>query len=144
MKPRHLLTLIASVTFAVSLPAQKPLPASTQERLATSDLLNTPTQKDIADISSKTKSGDEKAQYWLALINSQGRLFPKNQDAAWEWMLRPAQQGCAAAQEGMSGIYLSGEGIRPRDNSETQRWSGLAATQSSAEAQFSSGGRLVG
>jgi len=144
MKPRHLLTLIASETFAVSLPAQKPLPASTQERLATSDLLNTPTQKDIADISSKTKSGDEKAQYWLALINSQGRLFPKNQDAAREWMLRPAQQGCAAAQEGMSGIYLSGEGIRPRDNSEAQRWSGLAATQSSAEAQFSSGGRLVG
>ena len=44
----------------------------------------------------------------------------------------------------MSGIYLSAEGICPRDNSEAQRWSGLAATQSSAEAQFSSGGRLVG
>jgi len=144
MKPRHLLNLIACVTFAAWLPAQESLPASTQERLATSDLLNTLTQKDIVDISSKANSGDEKAQYWLALINSEGRLIPKNQDAAREWMLRSAQQGYAAAQEGMGGIYLSAEGIRPRDNSEAQRWFGLAATQGYAEAQFSSGGRLVG
>ena len=136
MKPRPLVTLIACVVFAVWLPAQEPIPASTQERLATSDLLDTLTQKDIADISSKAKSGDEKAQYWLALINSQGRLIPKNQDASREWMLRSAQQGYAAAQEGMGGIYLSAEGIHPRDNSEAQRWFGLAATQGYAEAQF--------
>lgn len=136
MKPRLLLTLIACVTCAVWLPAQEPLPASTQERLATSERLDTLTQKDIANISSKAKSGDEEAQYWLALINSEGRLIPKNQDAAREWMLKSAEQGYAPAQEGMAGIYLSAEGIHPRDNTEAERWFRLAAAQGYAEAQF--------
>jgi len=120
------------------LSAQEPLPASTQAWLAELSSLRVLTQSDFTDISSKARSGDKEAQYWMALLYGDGRLVPKDDATARDWMLKSAEQGYAPAQERMGGMYLGNmtKSSSVRDYGEADRWLRLAATQGYAEAQF--------
>jgi len=118
--------------------AQEPLPASTQAWLATLSSLEVVTQRDFNDISSKARSGDKEAQYWMALLYGDGRLVPKDDATARDWMLKSAEQGYPPAQEGMGRVYLGRmtKNSSVRDYGDADRWFRLAATQGNAEAQF--------
>jgi TPR repeat protein len=96
------------------------------------------TQSDFTDISSKARSGDKEAQHWMALLYGDGRLVPKDDAVARDWMLKSAEQGYAPAQEGMGRMYLRTmtKNGSVRDYGDADRWLRLAATQGYAEAQF--------
>lgn len=138
MKHRRVLPLACAVLFVVPVVAQEPLPASTEAGLATMARVTALAQRDFAKVSSKAESGNQEAQYWLALLYGEGRLVKKDPDASRHWMLKSAQQGYLPAQRGMGEFYLSkSKGSRTvRDYGEADKWLRLAAMQGDAEAQF--------
>jgi TPR repeat protein len=140
MKLRRLLPFICAVFSSVPSIAQEPLPASTEAMLATQSHLSGLTQSDLAELSSKARLGDKKAQYWLALVYGQGQLVPKDVAASRSWMLRSAEQGYAPAQIGIGQTYLAPRhATTAGEYGEADRWLRLAAMQDDAEALFSLG-----
>lgn len=136
--PRYLPQIACVILVASFLSAQEPLPASTQAWLAKLSSLRALTQSDFTDISSKARSGDKEAQYWMALLYGDGQLIPQDDAAARDWMLKSAEQGYTPAQEGMGRIYLGRmtKNSYVREYGDADRWFRLAATQGNAEAQF--------
>ena len=61
------------------------------------------------------------------------------QSAAIKQLRLGAQQGDAAAQSNLGGMYRRGEGV-PQDNQEAAKWYRLAADQGYATAQYFLGG----
>lgn len=116
---------------------QHPVPASTQQRFATTARLEALTLNDLPKLLSEAQSGDPTVEYLLALVYEEGRLLPKDLAAAQNWMLKSAEQGYVPAQEGMGEMYLINvrhDGPIPgRD--EAERWLRLAAMQGNADAQ---------
>jgi TPR repeat protein len=117
--------------------ALKPLPASTQARLATLNRLETLKPSDLPRLISEAQSGNPKAEHLLALVYDEGRVIQKDLAAARSWMRKSAEQGYVPAQEGMGEMYLSkvrDPGPIP-DYGDAERWLRLAATQGDADAQ---------
>lgn len=135
---RDLLPISAALLLLVgALLAQDHLPASTQTILATYAQVEALTQSDLSRLVSQAESGDQKAEYLLALVYQQDRLMPRDLTAARKWMLSSAEQGYAPAQTGMGEILISGRnsGVVP-DYADADRWLRMAATQGDADAQF--------
>jgi uncharacterized protein len=137
MKLRRLLPFICAAFSSVPMVAQEPLPASIEAMLATQSQLRVLTQGDLAELSSKARSGDKKAQYSLALVYGQGQLVPKDVATSRSWMLKSAEQGYAPAQTGIGQTYLpERHATTAGEYGEADRWLRLAAMQDDAEAQF--------
>jgi uncharacterized protein len=130
--------MAAVALFVTPLPAQERLPASYQARLATVARLETLTQSDVRELTSKAQAGDPEGEYLLALVYEQGLVVPKDKARARSWMQKSAEQGYVPAQEGMGEMYL--ENLRSNgpvpDYADADRWFRQAATQGDAEALF--------
>ena len=84
----------------------------------------------VADLMSRAASaGSAEAQFNLALYFSQGRYgFAKDQDQAFAWAKRSADQGFAQAQRYVGACYEYGVGV-PVNPSEAAAWYSKAAAQ---------------
>ena len=72
---------------------------------------------------------------------AEGRGVPQDEAEAVRWYRRAADQGHAAAQYNLGGLYLYAEGRGvPQDEAEATRWFRLAADQGLAAAQYNLGG----
>lgn len=139
MRLRNWLPFIAAaVLFVTPLPAQQDLPKSTQERLAALARVEVLTIDDFKSLLSQAQSGDREAQYLLALVYGDGRLVPRDFDAARSWLLKSAEQGHVRAQAGLGQMYLTN--VRHNDAipnyGDADRWLRMAAMQGDADAQF--------
>jgi hypothetical protein len=118
--------------------AQDRLPASTQARLATAAHVEALAVPDFTKVLSKAQSGDQEAQYLVALIFLEGRLVLKDFAAGRSWMRKSAEQGYMPAQAGIGEMYLNG--IKQlgaiTDYGDAERWLRLAAMQGEADAQL--------
>ena len=74
--------------------AQLPLPASTQAHLGTLARLEALSLTDFSNVMSEGESGDQEAQYLIALICLEGRLIAKDFAAARSWMLKRRRDLC--------------------------------------------------
>lgn len=138
MRFESVLPFIAAVALVVSpLPAQERLPASYQKHRATWAHVETLTLDDVTDLTAKAQAGVQEAQYFLAVIYSEGRLVPRDMVASHQWMLKAAEQGYVPAELGMGEMYLVNAKTGPVPNyADADRWLRLAAIQGDAEAQF--------
>lgn len=139
MRLRNWLPFIAAaVLFVTPLPAQQVLPKSTQEQLAVLAHVDVLTPDDFKSLLSQSQSGDREAQYLLALIYGEGRLVPRDFDAARSWLRKSAEQGYLPAQAGLGKMYLTN--VRHNDAipnyGDADRWLRMAAMQGDADAQF--------
>ena len=119
-------------------PAQAPLPASTQSRLASQTRLENMTQYDFAKVVWQAQSGEPEAQYLVAEAYLEGRLVARDNAVAASWMRKSAEQNYLPAQAGMGLLLVSGvteEGPIP-DRDEAEKWLKLAARQGDADAQL--------
>ena len=84
----------------------------------------------VADLMSRAaNAGSAEAQFNLALYFSQGRYgFAKDQDQAFVWAKRSADQGFAQAQRYVGACYEYGVGV-PVNPSEAAAWYSKAAAQ---------------
>jgi uncharacterized protein len=135
---RSALPFLAVVAFFVNpLLAQESLPPSYLDSLATVDRLQTLTQSDFRELTSKAQSGAPDAMYLLALVYDEDLLVPKDKATAQRWMLKSAELGYVPAQVGMGKMYLEKQLNGPVPNyADADRWLRLAATQGDPEAQF--------
>src|SRR5213079_885072 len=138
MSLRPPLALLSAIFFAVSLSAQKPLPVSTEEHLATLARVDGMKTSDLNALFVQAKYGGREAEYLWALVYEQGRLLKRDFASAQIWMSRAAEQGYVPAQLGMGLLYLhEPKGATPvGDYGRAERWLRLAATQADADAQF--------
>jgi TPR repeat protein len=118
--------------------AQQPLPASTQERLATAARLEALALSDFTKVVPEAQSGHPEAQYLMALFYEEGRFVPRDFAEARNWILKSAEQGYVPAQTGMGEMYLNNvtHDGPITDYGEAERWLRLAATHGDADAQF--------
>ena len=64
-----------------------------------------------------------------------GQGIPRDYAQAAHWFGKAAEQGLAAAQYSLGGMYKQGEGV-PKDNARAAHWFRKAAEQGDAEAQY--------
>jgi TPR repeat protein len=138
MQLRHVLPFLLAVFFAASLSAQKPIPTSAEQHLATVARVNGMKASDLNLVVMKAHDGDREAQYLLALVYERGHLLGRDLAAAQVWMSKSADQGYLPAELNMGLLYLhEPKDRRPvGDYGSAERWLRLAATQGDAEAQF--------
>jgi TPR repeat protein len=88
------------------------------------------TNDDFQTLMTKGQAGDAEAQCWLGRVYDEGRLVPKDDEAAARWFLKSAEQGYVPAQRlyGLISVH-----INPPVG---KRWMLQAAEQGDAEAQF--------
>jgi TPR repeat protein len=132
------LPFLLAVFFAASLSAQKPIPTSTEQHLATVARVNGMKASDLNVVVMKAHDGDREAQYLLALVYERGHLLGRDLAAAQVWMSKSADQGYVPAELGMGLLYLHEpkDAIPVGDYGRAERWLRLAASQGDAEAQF--------
>jgi TPR repeat protein len=130
--------MVSVVLLVAPLPAQQALPSSTETRRTALNRVETLSQKDLKEVFSKAQSGDQEAEYFLALTYEEGHLVPRNFPSARSWMQKSAEQGYVPAEEGMGELILGElKGSDPApDYANADRWLRLAATQGNADAQF--------
>jgi Sel1 repeat len=138
MRVRSTLPFLAAMAFfVVPLLAQESLPPSYLEFLATLDRLQTLTQSDFRELTSKAQAGAPDALYLLALVYEEDLLVPRDKATAQRWMLKSAEQGYVPAQLWMGKMYFENDKDWPVPHyADADRWFRLAATQGDAEAQF--------
>jgi TPR repeat protein len=138
MQLRRVLPFLFTVFFAVSLSAQKPIPLSTEEHLATVARVNGMNASDLNAVVMKAQDNDREAQYLLALVYERGQLLKKDLAAAQTWMSKSAEQGYVPAELGMGLLYLHEpkDAMPVGDYGRAERWLRLAADQGDADAQF--------
>jgi localization factor PodJL len=71
-------------------------------------------------------NGDERAQFEVAAIYTEGRAVPQDLKAAAKWYERAAAQGFAPAQYRLGSLYEHGEGVA-KDLSQARLWYERAA-----------------
>jgi len=82
--------------------------------------------------------GNERAQFNLGLIYSNGWGVAQDYYEAVRWWKLAAQQGTAEAQFNLGVVYVKGEGVA-QDDKEAVRWFQLAAQQGLGQAQSNLG-----
>ena len=81
------------------------------------------------------KSGDDRAQYLLGVMNREGKGAANDPKAAASWFHRSALQGNDAAQAALGELYEAGEGVL-QDHSKAAHWYDMAAEQRNPVAQY--------
>ena len=129
MRLRVTLPAILLLLFTVSHLAAGRSPDPTRARLAVVARLAAFTERDFDALSSNAESGDREAQFWLGSIYEQGRLVPKDREAAESWFLKSATKGYAPAERALGVLYSY-------DPAKAALWLRRAARQGDSEAQF--------
>jgi uncharacterized protein len=130
MKDRVLLLLLLCSLISVVRCTAQETPDPKQAEVAVWVRLKTMTQADFRALMAKAQEGDAEAQCWVGRVYEEGRLVPKDEEAAARWFLKSAEQGYAPAQR------LYGMGAVQINPSMGERWMLRAAEQGDAEAQF--------
>ncbi|HEY1171969.1 MAG TPA: tetratricopeptide repeat protein [Verrucomicrobiae bacterium] len=91
--------------------------------------------KPLAEAEAAARSGDAKAQYYLAWINWSGERGQTNHAEAFHWFYSAATNGVAEAQLKMGVLCERGIG-RPTNVEEAGKWYRLAAQQSNVVARL--------
>lgn len=81
------------------------------------------------------KSGDDRAQYLLGVMNREGKGAAKDPKVAASWFHRSALQRNDAAQAALGELYEAGDG-GSQDYSKAAHWYGVAAEQRNPVAQY--------
>jgi len=85
-------------------------------------------------LSPLAESGNDEAQYRLAIMYQNGLGVTRNEELAVKWMRAAAERGNALAQHGLGFMYLEGDCIAA-DAAQAAHWFRLAADQGLAGAQ---------
>jgi len=94
-----------------------------------------PEAKELADLRTKAKNGDAKAQYALGVCYADGQGVTKDYEEAVKWWRKAAEQNNANAQLCIGGGYYGGLGVT-KDYEEAVKWYRKAAEQNDAGAQL--------
>jgi hypothetical protein len=95
-------------------------------------------KRKLTEIWHRAEDGEIRAQWRLARLYHSGRLLPKDDEKAFYWWLRAAQQGDAASQCACGHCYDWGIGVR-RDLDEAMNWFYKSAQQGYAPSMYSYG-----
>ncbi|MDD3295727.1 MAG: tetratricopeptide repeat protein [Candidatus Omnitrophica bacterium] len=91
--------------------------------------------KKLAEIRAKAEKGDAKAQWELGKAFSNGEFgLEKDQQEAFKWIRKAAEQNDAMAQGSLGFLYLYGLGVAP-NTAEALKWYRKAAEQNESIAQ---------
>jgi TPR repeat protein len=93
---------------------------------------------EMADIKTKAGAGDAMSQMKLGKAYLKGVGVPRNEELAFQWMRKAADQGNAAAENDLGTMYRIGQGVA-LDKEEAARWYQKAARHGSAEGMFNLG-----
>lgn len=87
------------------------------------------------------RCGEPTCQYNLGICYSKGCVFREDRTKAFEWIMKAANQGLAAAQMSAGCFYEFRNGVRGLqiNMSEAIRWYSKAADQGDAEANYNMG-----
>lgn len=92
--------------------------------------------KQLTEIRSKAERGDARAQWELGKAFSNGELgLEKDQQAAFKWIHKAAEQNEAEAQDGLGFCYKYGLGVA-QDTAEAVKWFRKGAEQNDAPSQY--------
>jgi len=94
--------------------------------------------QEVADLKAKAGAGEAVAQMKLGQAYLKGNGIPKNEEEAFQWMQKAAEEGNAAAENNLGTIYRLGEGVS-RNKEEAVRWHQKAARHGSPEGMFNLG-----
>jgi TPR repeat protein len=139
MALHKLLPTLVSLLFLVRhAPAQEPIPASTNVRLATLARLEGLKSDDFNRLLAQAQQGQREAQYLVALVYGGGSLVAPDVEAATSWMLKSAEQEYLPAEAEMGRLCLAGanEDAPIPQRAKAEKWLRLAAAQGDADAQF--------
>lgn len=93
---------------------------------------------DFAALRLRAESGDAKAQLELSHAYEDGRGVDKNENLAFEWLMKAAHSGNPDAENEAGVAYRLGRGVG-KDLKEAVRWYRKAARHGSANAMFNLG-----
>ncbi len=79
-------------------------------------------------LSPLANNGDAHAQHMLAIMYQNGLGTVQNDAAAYDWMLKSAEQGYAIAQHGVGFMHLEGE-CAEKDGAKAVEWFTKAGEQ---------------
>ncbi|KAF9142353.1 hypothetical protein BG015_000947 [Linnemannia schmuckeri] len=99
---------------------------------------NIPMKKDLIQTTISASQGDKDAQVALGDMYHDGKLVPRNYQAAMVWYLKAAEQGDPAGQYYVGALHNSGLGV-PQDYAQAMYWYLKAAEQGHAAAQCNVG-----
>ncbi|MCX6975385.1 MAG: tetratricopeptide repeat protein [Verrucomicrobia bacterium] len=94
---------------------------------------------ELEELAAKAEAGDVGAQYEMGQIYDQGLKVQMNEELAFKWYLKAAQQGHMEAQFTVGGFFFYGRGGQVRDQSLAVEWYKAAAQRDHAKAQFEMG-----
>ncbi len=95
--------------------------------------------KTIKALMAQADAGDPVAQNSLGSAYQTGKGISQDDDEAFEWFTKSAQQGLPIAQYNLGFLYYRGTGVQ-QDFKEALQWIGKAASQGFAVAQFAVAG----
>jgi hypothetical protein len=78
------------------------------------------------------QAGDDDAQFYLGAFYSAGAGRPRDDQEAFRWFLRAADQGHSHAMLLVAGLYASGRGIA-KDNVQAYRWAYIVASSAKVD-----------
>jgi Sel1 repeat len=78
------------------------------------------------------QAGDDDAQFYLGAFCSAGAGRPRDDQEAFRWFLRAADQGHSHAMLLVAGLYASGRGIA-KDNVQAYRWAYIVASSAKVD-----------
>ncbi len=93
---------------------------------------------EVAELKSKADSVDPVAQLKLGMAYRAGNAVAHNDELAYQWVRKAAEQENADAENLLGTMYRLGEGA-PRDKEEAVRWYQKAARHGSAHGMFNLG-----
>lgn len=93
----------------------------------------------IDQLKTRAESGDDKAQYDLAVAYYKGNGVPQNYMQAFRWFDSAARKGNADAQFSLGVMFLNGQGVAHHEYSQAAIWFRKAAEQGHVKAQFNLG-----
>lgn len=113
-------------------------PNPVQEPQPTSQAHITVSPQQIAELTAKATAGDAIAQLRLGEAYRKGDGLRKNEELAYQWVRKAAEQGNAAAENDLGTMYRLGEGVS-LNKEEAVRWYQKSARHGSAEGMFNLG-----
>jgi TPR repeat protein len=124
-----ILLALAALVLLVALPAFGGDFAKGQEAYNSADY-----ETAIAEWQSLAQSGDDKAQFGMASLYSNGFGVPFDDAEALKWFGLAADQGHAEAMCKIAIMHANGWGV-PQSDAEAFKWYGLAAEEGNTMAQ---------
>ena len=94
--------------------------------------------QDLDELVRAADSGNQFAQFNLALKYDNGQGVPQDYTQAVKWYNKAAEQGLAVAQFNLGVMYDNGQGV-PQDYTQAVKWYRKAAEQGYGEAQYNLG-----